>query len=92
MEWFRSRPEAKVIIEAWRQHYNQVRPHSSLAYRTPVEFRRHHESIQLPPILELYLVRNSGDRSHLFDLWVGAEKAAPLGSLLRHRQRGMRIS
>jgi len=23
------RAEAKVIVEAWRRHYNQVRPHSS---------------------------------------------------------------
>ena len=38
LEWFRSRAEAKVIIEAWRQHYNQVRPHSSLDYLTPDEF------------------------------------------------------
>ena len=38
MEWFRSRAEAKVIIESWRQHYNHVRPHSSLNYLTPNEF------------------------------------------------------
>lgn len=38
LEWFRSRREARVVIEAWRQHYNYVRPHSSLDYRTPVEF------------------------------------------------------
>ena len=38
LEWFRSRAEAKVIIEAWRQHYNEVRPHSSLGYLTPNEF------------------------------------------------------
>jgi putative transposase len=37
-EWFRSRTEAKVIIEAWRRHYNRVRPHSSLDYLTPTEF------------------------------------------------------
>lgn len=45
LEWFRSRHEARVVIETWRRHYNEVRPHSSLEYRTPVEFRRHHESI-----------------------------------------------
>lgn len=28
--------EAKVLIEAWRRHYNTVRPHSSLGYRPPV--------------------------------------------------------
>jgi putative transposase len=38
LEWFRSRAEAKVIIEAWRRHYNEVRPHSSLDYLTPNEF------------------------------------------------------
>jgi len=38
LEWFRSRAEAKVIIEAWRRHYNHVRPHSSLGYLTPNEF------------------------------------------------------
>lgn len=37
-EWFRSRLEAKVVIEDWRIHYNNVRPHSSLNYQTPSEF------------------------------------------------------
>src|SRR5262249_55025813 len=32
---FRSHAEAKGIIEAWRRHYNEVRPHSSLDYLTP---------------------------------------------------------
>ncbi len=27
--------EARVLIEWWRQEYNQVRPHSSLGYRPP---------------------------------------------------------
>lgn len=30
LEWFRSRRDAPVIIEAWLRHYNGVRPHSSL--------------------------------------------------------------
>jgi putative transposase len=38
LEWFRSRIEAKVVIEQWRRHYNEVRPHSSLGYLTPTEF------------------------------------------------------
>ena len=38
MEWFLSRAEAKAIIEAWRRHYNEVRPHSSLGKLTPAEF------------------------------------------------------
>ena len=39
MEWFRTREEAVVLIETWRKHYNTVRPHSSLAYLTPHEFK-----------------------------------------------------
>ena len=39
MEWFRHRMEAKVVIEDWRIHYNNIRPHSSLGYKTPMEFR-----------------------------------------------------
>jgi putative transposase len=35
-EIFYSLAEAKVLIEAWRRHYNTVRPHSSLGYRPPV--------------------------------------------------------
>jgi putative transposase len=39
MEWFRNRLEARVVIEDWRKHYNDVRPHSSLSYQTPNEFK-----------------------------------------------------
>jgi putative transposase len=39
LQWFRNRVEAKVGIEEWRQHYNEVRPHSSLSYLTPAEFK-----------------------------------------------------
>jgi len=34
-EIFYSLAEAKVLIEAWRRHYNTIRPHSSLGYRPP---------------------------------------------------------
>lgn len=52
LEWFRSRREARVIIENWRRHYNAVRPHSSLQYRTPVEFIQHHRSLNQGAILK----------------------------------------
>ena len=39
LQWFRNRADAKASIEAWRRHYNEVRPHSSLGYRTPLEFK-----------------------------------------------------
>ena len=34
-EIFYSLLEARVVIEAWRRHYNEVRPHSSLGGRPP---------------------------------------------------------
>jgi putative transposase len=43
VEWFRTRPEATIVIEQWRRHYNDVRPHSSLGYLTPQEFREQNE-------------------------------------------------
>ena len=36
--WFVDLGHARAVIEAWRVDYNTVRPHSSLAYRTPEEF------------------------------------------------------
>lgn len=40
MEWFRNRIDAKIVIETWRRHYNEVRPHSSLDNLTPHEFKK----------------------------------------------------
>ncbi len=42
VEWFNNLAEAKVVVERWRRHYNEERPHSSLEYQTPVEFRLAH--------------------------------------------------
>ncbi|HJW56985.1 MAG TPA: IS3 family transposase [Burkholderiaceae bacterium] len=35
-EWFVTRREAKIVIEKWRQFYNNERPYSALGKRTPV--------------------------------------------------------
>jgi putative transposase len=51
--WFVSLADAKEAIERWRVDYNQVRPHSSLAGRTPEEFAS-------DPI-------GSGDTEHIFN-------------------------
>jgi putative transposase len=37
--WFVSLADARHTVEAWRQDYNRVRPHSALGYRSPEEFR-----------------------------------------------------
>lgn len=38
MEWFHNRDEAVVVIEGWRRHYNEERPHSSIGNQTPAQF------------------------------------------------------
>ena len=38
IHWFMDLKEARQLIEAWRQEYNESRPHASLADRTPSEF------------------------------------------------------
>jgi putative transposase len=38
--WFRTLDEAREKIEQWREHYNHVRPHSSLNYKPPVEYAK----------------------------------------------------
>ena len=53
-EWFRNRLEAKVVIEDWRQHYNAIRPHSSLNYCTPIEFKN---SLAAPNVNEVQASR-----------------------------------
>ena len=50
-EIFTTLTEAKVLIEAWRREYNQIRPHSALGYRPPAP-----EAIQ-PKNSTLYLVQ-----------------------------------
>jgi putative transposase len=37
---FHTVSEARVILTAYRREYNEERPHSSLGYRTPAEFKR----------------------------------------------------
>jgi putative transposase len=38
--WFRTLNDVRITLAAWRQEYNCERPHSSLGYRTPEEFRQ----------------------------------------------------
>lgn len=55
-EIFYTLKEARIIVEQWRQHYNEVRPHSSLGYKPPApkviipsistKFQIHHKKKQ----------------------------------------------
>jgi putative transposase len=44
--WFLTLDDARQTIESWRIDYNQVRPHSSLGYLTPEEFRMSHADVE----------------------------------------------
>ncbi len=41
--WFLSLADAQRKIKAWREYYNQARPHSALGWTTPAEFARQAE-------------------------------------------------
>jgi putative transposase len=40
MHVFHSVAEARIVLATYRRQYNEARPHSSLGYRTPTEFKR----------------------------------------------------
>lgn len=48
-EIFTTLKESLILIEAWRRHYNTIRPHSSLGYRPPTL-----ETIALPSSLAVW--------------------------------------
>lgn len=50
MEWFRNRIDAKIVIEQFRRHYNQTRPHSSLGNLTPEQFKQKVLSTNQPQV------------------------------------------
>jgi transposase InsO family protein len=47
---FRQAQRGEVASSAWRQEYNQVRPHSALGQATPAEFAR--QEVVLRKLLE----------------------------------------
>jgi len=49
--WFTSLAEARRVINSWRHHYNEERPHSGLGYQTPAAFaaKRRGGVLRSPP-------------------------------------------
>jgi putative transposase len=37
LHWFVSLDDARARMEAWRRDYNEVRPHSAIGHKTPIE-------------------------------------------------------
>lgn len=56
-EIFYTLKEAQILIEQWRIHYNTVRPHSSLNYKTPapqtIQARPYYLSDRQPCVMNL---------------------------------------
>jgi len=63
MEVFHSVAETRVITEMWRRHYNEERPHSSLGYMTPMEFKTACMKNQAQKGLSLYGI-SDGQGAH----------------------------
>lgn len=40
LHWFRTLEEARYEIEQWQQHYNDVRPHSTLNFMPPAIYAK----------------------------------------------------
>lgn len=47
--WFTTLAHARVVIAAWRQDYNEARPHSALHYLSPAEFAAGHRATAVAP-------------------------------------------
>jgi putative transposase len=45
--------EAAIVIEHWRQFYNDERPHSALNYLPPAAFAAHQARLQNDTIVSL---------------------------------------
>ena len=63
--WFLSLGDARRIVEAWRQDYNQDGPHSALGYQSPAEFAAGKHDSGRPPRRRTLIILgpNYGGRS-----------------------------
>jgi len=70
--------ETKVLVERWRQHYNKIRPHSSLDYRSPAP-----EAIAWSPpeVVAAEVAAAKGKPPAAADAALGALPQTPPGAL-----------
>ena len=50
--WFKSLAHARAVIAAWRQDYNEARPHSALNYQAPAEFAARYRATTVAPAFQ----------------------------------------
>jgi putative transposase len=46
--WFMSLDDARAKLEAWRRDYNEVRPHSAIGHKAPIELMNRSEAADPP--------------------------------------------
>lgn len=66
-ESFASATEAQVLVEQYRLSYNHERPHSTLGYRTPVEFAAAHAGSTPHPVTSVLNDTIASDLPHWED-------------------------
>lgn len=57
--YFSSLIDARVVLDGWRDEYNNRRPHGSLGQRTPAEYRAEVEGTEVPEKLALSVLECS---------------------------------
>ncbi|VVE21757.1 transposase [Pandoraea fibrosis] len=94
--WFTTLAHALAVIAAWRQDYNEQRPHSALNYLSPSEFAVKHRVTADAPAAVQELVQRDFARSPLAPI-EGGESLRPRFErtqwhlLRRHRISRMQI-
>ena len=71
-EFFGSVEEARVVIEQYRRHYNEIRPHSSIGYCTPSQMR-----VGSDTICDSASPRKNGEKSRLSHFEWSCKRGAP---------------
>ena len=90
VEWFRSREEARVLIEKWRKHYNEDRPHSSLDNMTPSDYAARLACGEIAPILKPQRTWPARGRSAACDGHSTARPLAPSETVVQLDWTGTR--
>lgn len=91
LHWFSSLEDVRAIIDTWRTHYNQVRPHRSLGRKPPAVFARKVARDALVPAFGVARIKGYGHPTAAtvawmwrFTVWPAIEK---MRAFLRGRPR-----
>jgi transposase InsO family protein len=87
--------EARVLIEDYRRHYNEERPHGGIGYRTPAQARMEAQALDSKHLdrfagerIGLGQLRRSVAASGVGDALVGAEQVGAIDEAAHRIERG----